>query len=402
MPDPAPPATSEDPRTRELMTGLARGLRERGLIRSPHLERAFASTPRHRFVDSFLEPDRSGVAENYGSTVRRETSEARWREAVYANQTLVTAVQGGQPSSSSSMPSIMAAMIEEAGVEPGMRVLEVGTGTGYNAAILAACVGAEGRVCSIENQPDLAERAAARLAEVVPWPVRVHTGDGWQGDAEHAPFDRIIATSSAPRVPAAWLRQLRPAGRVVLDLRGGLAGGLLIVLRETETAFSGRFADPPLGSFMPLQEALPSAYPEVFDRCLSMPAAASHPVPPDLDPERFLEHDSDLLWMVQCQLSPIRFVHYGVLIDGKLRWDVCLFFEREETVLRFAPQDGGGWRVGVLGPALALWDRTLAAYRSWAELGCPVKGRFRWEGTVDGSQWVVLDRPGLPPLKWPL
>jgi protein-L-isoaspartate(D-aspartate) O-methyltransferase len=82
-----------------------------------------------------------------------------------------------------------------------MRVLEVGTGTGYNAAILAWCVGHDGRVCSIENQVDLAQRARERIDAVIPWRVHVHSGNGLHGDPEHAPFDRIVATGEHPPHP---------------------------------------------------------------------------------------------------------------------------------------------------------------------------------------------------------
>ena len=103
---------------------------------------------------------------------------------------------------------------------PGDKVLEVGTGSGYQAAVLAELTD---QVWSIELLPELARQAAARLKELGYGRVQVRSGDGYQGWPEAAPFDAILVTAAAPRVPPALAAQLKEGGRLVIPL--GPPGG---------------------------------------------------------------------------------------------------------------------------------------------------------------------------------
>ena len=114
-----------------------------------------------------------------------------------------------------SQPYIVALMTDVAAPKPGEKVLEIGTGSGWQAAVLAA-LGA--RVFSVEVIPELSERAAAALAAQGFGTVRLRVGDGWQGWPEEAPFDAILVTAAAPEVPQALLDQLAPGGRMVIPL----------------------------------------------------------------------------------------------------------------------------------------------------------------------------------------
>lgn len=114
-----------------------------------------------------------------------------------------------------SQPLMVAIMTELLDVEPGDRVLEVGTGSGYQAAVLAA-MGA--RVWSIEIVPALARSAAARLKTLGYGGVTVREGDGYAGWSEQAPFDAIIVTAGADHVPQPLVMQLRPGGRMVIPV----------------------------------------------------------------------------------------------------------------------------------------------------------------------------------------
>lgn len=114
-----------------------------------------------------------------------------------------------------SQPSVVAMMTVELDVSPGQKVLEIGTGSGYQAAILAH-MGAE--VFTIEFVAELAERAAKDLADLGIANVHVRAGDGNAGWPEEAPFDRIIATAVAPRLPPRLLEQLAPDGVLVMPL----------------------------------------------------------------------------------------------------------------------------------------------------------------------------------------
>jgi protein-L-isoaspartate(D-aspartate) O-methyltransferase len=128
-----------------------------------------------------------------------------------------------------SQPYIVAAMTELAQLGPDSRVLEVGTGSGYQAAVLAEVAG---DVYTIEIVEPLAKRAAETLARLGYGRVHVRSGDGYQGWAEAAPFDGILVTAAAPRVPPALLEQLAPGGRLVIPI--GEHEQELEVIRNTE------------------------------------------------------------------------------------------------------------------------------------------------------------------------
>jgi protein-L-isoaspartate(D-aspartate) O-methyltransferase len=144
-------------------------------------------------------------------------------EQAYRNEAIVTRRSAeGQPTSSSSQPTIMAYMLDQLGVAPGQRVLEIGAGTGYNAALLQYLVGAEGTVVTVDLDAEVARQAAANLAEAGYLGVTVMLGDGAAGYPPGAPYDRVIATVGVSDLAPAWLDQLAPGGRIVvpLDLRG--------------------------------------------------------------------------------------------------------------------------------------------------------------------------------------
>ena len=128
-----------------------------------------------------------------------------------------------------SQPYIVALMTDLIAPQPGERVLEIGTGSGWQAAVLAA-LGAQ--VFSVEVIPELSARAAATLAAQGFGAVRLRVGDGWQGWPEEAPFDAILVTAAAPEVPQALVAQLRPGGRMATPI--GAEGGaqVLALLRK--------------------------------------------------------------------------------------------------------------------------------------------------------------------------
>jgi protein-L-isoaspartate(D-aspartate) O-methyltransferase len=174
---------------------LAAALRDSGRTPSPAARAAFASVPRHLFVPE-LTP-----------------------AAAYADDALVIKYDAdGLPVSSSSQPAMMAIMLEQLGLASGHRVLEIGTGSGYNAAVLAHIVGPGGRVVTIDIDPGLVARAQASLTAAGTAAVHARCADGGFGDPGGAPFDRVIVTAGTWDIAPAWLDQLAPDGRLVLPL----------------------------------------------------------------------------------------------------------------------------------------------------------------------------------------
>ncbi|MGH3983944.1 MAG: methyltransferase, FxLD system [Pseudonocardiaceae bacterium] len=185
--------------TQALRDQLVGKLRAGDDVRSERVAQAFRAVPRHVFLPH-LEPEQAYRDEafpiKYGSDAR--------------------------PISSSSQPAIMARMLEQLDVEPGHRVLEIGAGTGYNAALLAYLVGETGSVVTVDIDADLVAGAREHLAAYGLSTVTVAHGDGGLGWPQQAPYDRIILTVGAWDLPSAWTQQLVPTGRLLvpLDLRG--------------------------------------------------------------------------------------------------------------------------------------------------------------------------------------
>lgn len=220
---------------------LVEQLEANGALKSAAVRRAFVAEPRERFLP--------GIAAREGL------------ERIYQNQAIVTATdERGMPASSSTQPSMMASMLEQLELRPGQCVLEVGAGTGYNAALLARLVGARGRVVSVELDPATARRARGALARVGSR-AKVVTGDGREGWPRGAPYDRIIVTASTATVAPAWHEQLADGGLVELPLRLQRAGELqaIVTLRKEGDALRSQALLQ--GGFMALRDAPDASVP---------------------------------------------------------------------------------------------------------------------------------------------
>lgn len=148
-----------------------------------------------------------------------------------------------------SQPTIVALMLEQLGVARDDRVLEVGTASGYNAALLAHLVGERGLVVTVEVDEGLARAAARRLAHLPS--VRVIVGDGRLGHRRDGPYNGIIVTAGAPRVEPAWVDQLTSGGRLVVPITGDDRRGWCVTYERSESGLV-ELASMPCG-FVPLR-----------------------------------------------------------------------------------------------------------------------------------------------------
>ncbi len=146
-----------------------------------------------------------------------------------------------------SQPSLIAMMIAALELKPGCNVLEVGTGSGYQTALLGELCS---KVASIEIVAPLAQRAAARLRELGYKNIDVKAGDGYLGWPEHAPFDGIVVSASAPKVPVPLVAQLRTGGRMIIPIGDGVHGQLLLVVKRADGGYTSEKSLPV--SFVPL------------------------------------------------------------------------------------------------------------------------------------------------------
>jgi protein-L-isoaspartate(D-aspartate) O-methyltransferase len=237
---------------------MVEGLDERNEL-DQRWRATFTEVARHVFIPQLVwRQNRDAGGDCDLVPLRRAEDPQRWLELAYANDSIITQVDDGHPAgedgcgfevtSSASMPAVVAQMLAALEPEPGMRVLEIGTGTGYNAALLAHWLGAH-HVVSVEIDPAVAQHAREALAAAGYSAVRVISGDGAEGYPPGAPYDRVICTAAAAEVPYAWVAQTRPGGLVLTPW--GTAyypGGLLALTVNPDGTATGKIVGP--ASFM--------------------------------------------------------------------------------------------------------------------------------------------------------
>lgn len=179
----------------QLHTQLVEKLRQENLLDNPSVDSAFMSIPRHLFL-----PDAP-------------------LEQVYSDEAIqIKLGASGQVLSSSSQPTMMAIMLQQAELSAGLNVLEIGTASGYNSAIMKSIVGQNGRVTSLEIDNDLAQRAQDHLTNAGYSDVLVVNIDAVNGYAPRAQYDRIISTVGVWDIPTKWIDQLKPKGRLIAPI----------------------------------------------------------------------------------------------------------------------------------------------------------------------------------------
>jgi protein-L-isoaspartate(D-aspartate) O-methyltransferase len=312
----------------------------------------------------------------------------RWGELVDRDDPVVTQVDDGTDehdgkgifaTSSSSAPSVVNTMLDLLDVEEGMNVLEIGTGTGCNAALLAERTGGTGRVTTIEIDPAVADHARAALGATGN-PVAVVTGDGTLGHPGCAPYDRVIATASALEVPHAWVEQTRPGGRIVLILAGGFQSGTLARLTvHPDGTARGRFHGK--APFMRLRNQRDDAFGwRLWDR-----DGVGTTQTPLFPREPFVDFDAGFA--------------FGALLPG---WVTRSRREADGTMILMMSHAGSGsWAVitsGTDGHEVChegprrLWEELAAAHRWWTGAGRPGHSRFGVTVGPEG-QTFWLDAP---------
>lgn len=340
----------------ELRRGYVEELRREGLLSGADAVRAFGTVPREEFVaDGF----HAGGGRWIGP------ADPDFLTLVYRNHPLVTKVVDGVPVSSSSQPSLMAAMLEELDLRPGTRVLEIGVGTGYNAALMSA-MGA--RVTTVDIQPDVVDRARAALARVgLVGIVDVRLGDGYLGELANAPYDRVIVTVGVTGVSPRWLDQLVPGGFVLAPVEH--AGNHPVLRISPGGPGAGEARGAIRAGFMSAAGPLAARYP------------GAHP-----EPRRATDLPEPTLWHPARWQPPLDVFRYHDLWFAVGAWD------RRAT---FAAGPAGGW--GGLGGCVLLDEvhgggAGILADGSVQAAG-PLAGWYAAEALALRDRWVARGHP---------
>ncbi|MDP8931831.1 MAG: methyltransferase domain-containing protein [Actinomycetota bacterium] len=287
---------------------------------------------------------------------------------------------GRQVTSSAPRPDIIALMMAALDVKPGMTVCEIGTGTGYTAALLAERLGSD-KVTTIEVDPQVAAQARLALAKTGYGDVKVITGDGAQGYPPRAPYDRVLATVAAPLVPYDWVSQTRPGGRVVTPwaTRYYSAGLLSLTVGDDGTAVGGLVNNTV--SFMWLRDQraqrVGSVHEFVYDQEKAVERRA------DLHPADVL-NDEDAAFTIGLQVPDCEYV-YCPAGDGSGKYTVWFLdpVSRSWAAINYEP-GVDTYHASQLGPR-KLWDEVEAAYRWWVDAGSPKTGQWRFTVMREGQ-----------------
>lgn len=357
---------------------LVETLRSKGVL-LPEWRETVACVDRGLFIPSVIEEGDFA------------TDPENWLLAVYADAPVVTQVNDGASTqegtfrlstSSSSMPSVMLEMLDLLDVREGHRILEIGTGTGYNAAWLCHRLG-ESNVTSVEVDASIASTAVENLKRAGFHPTTV-LGNGHEGHQAGAPYDRVVCTCTMRNVPRAWLEQC-PNGRIVTPWGSSFFNGSYATLDVVGGKAQGTFSGYPAFTFM-------------WDRTRR---AGAGRIADLYRQEKGERSSTDIAPQNVIQDDPAFFISLSVT-DAWYRWcesdndngeATLWFFSDDRTswaTVDYTP-DAETYEVEQYGPR-ALWDEVRTRFLGWHELGKPERSRFGL--SVDGGgQQVWLDDP---------
>jgi len=365
---------------------LAEQLVAAGALTDPAWADIIARVPRHRFLPDVIWP-RDVADPGWRSPIGRD--DPAWERWAYEDVAVVTQVDDGHPggpdgrgreaTSSISQPSLVVAMLQALDLHEGMDVLEIGTATGYNTALLCERAGT-GHVVSVEIDPELAQRGRTNLHALGYAPALI-TGDGAAGASGRGPFDRVLATVAVRRVPPAWIAQACPGAVVVTPWGTGFAPPVLLrLVADGRGAAHGRIVGE--APFMWLRSHRgrrggPGAFVDT--------TVPTRPAEIALSPRAVAEDDAG--WQTVA----------GVLVPGL---DYVVYEAKdgsgEASVYVFDRTGTGSWALGEYVPGAVafearvrgprdLWAEIEAARRSWEQAGRPSLRELGVSAFADGA-----------------
>ncbi len=352
-------------------------LKAAGAIESAAVERAFRTVERHRLLETFHHRGAEGTR-----TLEHDPGHPRRDHLalIYADTVLATRHIDGL-ASSTSQASLVARMLELLDLGEGMKILEVGAGTGYNAALLAEIVGDQRLVVTVDVLEDVVDQTRRLLAGAGYPRIQVLLRDGFEGAAEHAPFDRIVATVGCSDLSPHWAGQLADHGAMLVPLEHASGHPLVLLGKD------GKDGEELRGRLVLRTEFIPVRGP------LHIEDLWTHSV--------ILPHQAELVH------EPDPGPRFGPRKPGEPMWltddedDFLFYLGLEDRRTCHAPQGPGlsaGWDgLAVLAPDGIWWwkDASLAReldrrYREWDARGRPAISDYQ-------VSFVPIDSDGHPP-----
>ncbi len=281
--------------------------------------------------------------------------------------------------SSSTKPTLMARMLADLHAHPGHRVLEIGTGTGYHAALLCHRLG-QRNVCSVDIHPGLIDAARTRLANLGHHPLLacIDGADGW---VEHAPYDRIIATWGISTIPYPWVAQTRPGGLILAEPLAGGRGMLIRLTVADDGIASGHFLEYP-GLFMALRRT-----PDRIGR------------PTELPPERLYGARHAQIMLDPAVLADPAFSFFCQLYLGSGRSSHHVI---NKAVRATVVAHDGSWAEATGGGLVTFdgthnpWETVETTHETWTQLGQRGVGIHRIQPFSTSRRVAPLDRDQVP------
>ena len=350
---------------------------------------AVRAVPREAFL-----PERIWVQETDGGpyeAIDRAVQPQRWMHDVYTgDHAIVTQFDDGAtswpdpgwcPSCSASAPSVVAGMLTALDARPGQRVLEIGTGTGYNAALLAELVGPQGHVRTIEVDAALAEAARQNLATAgYEDRVEVVLADGAANLARSGSIDRVISTAAVQlgRLPYAWVSQTRPGGVILAPVRAELASGPLVRLQISADGIARGHAVAMRVGFMELRS---QRTPGASWSALRWDAPDVEAVRSDVDPFTALLSEASR-WAIAVSVPSCRYdLEQRTPERGHgVAWLLDPITGSWASVIPTTPRSDH-YLARQAGPR-RLWDEASTAYHWWDQHGQPPIEAWQWTITA--------------------
>lgn len=385
-----------------LRKAMVEALVEGGALGDVAWRRAVESVPRHVFVPGFYLAE--DARDDDGLTVWRPVTARldrdRWLDAAYSDASLITQFDGDEPdwgrpavrrggvaTSSSTLPSLVVRMWEDADLRGGHRVLEIGTGTGYSTALACERLGSDS-LTSIDVDARRLDSAASAL-HVCGYTPTLAVADGLYGYWPEAPFDRIVAACSFRSVPPPLVAQTVPGGKILLTLSGWLYGfaRVLLTVRGDGTA-----EGPLLDGSISFMSARPHAAPAFGNPAHWAARLSGIARPSRHGPEVFLAATDDafqVCFLVQCAVPHAQLAR----VDGTVQLtDVVT-----GSTAALTP-DGDSWAVREHGP-VKLWTRVEELLDAFDAAGRPGPDAFTLHVSDRGQ---VLRHPRMPSLRLPV